>query len=146
MSQFAAPDAEMLKRIAEAEAAVAALADEYLDYARTDIAQINAGIAAVKKAVDAGSDSAALVAQVFAIAHNIKGQAGSFGFPLLTEIAASICGHTRHARGADAAMADALTRHGAALVQVLDQNLKDDGGAQGAAVMAGLSPIIARED
>ncbi|HRE60235.1 MAG TPA: Hpt domain-containing protein [Micropepsaceae bacterium] len=146
MTQTAMSDAEMLQRIADAEAAVAALADEYLDYARADIAQINAGIAAVKNAVDAGSDSATLVADVFAVAHNIKGQAGSFGFPLLTEIAASICGHTRHAKGADAAMADALLLHGAALAEVLDQNLKDDGGAAGSAIMARLSPIIARED
>lgn len=146
MTQTATPDAEMLKRIAEAEAAVAALADEYLDYARADTSQINAGIDAVKQAVDAGRDSAALVAGVFAIAHNIKGQAGSFGFPLLTEIAASICGHTRHAKGADAAMAEALLQHGKALAQVLEQNLKNDGGAPGAAIMARLSPIIARED
>lgn len=146
MNQAATPDAEMLKRIADAEAAVAALADEYLDYARVDIAQINEGIAALADAVAGGRETKPLVANVFAIAHNIKGQAGSFGFPLLTEIAASICGHTRHAIGADAAKADALRQHGAALLHVLTQNLRDDGGAEGAAVMARLSSIIARED
>ncbi len=139
-------NAEMLQRIAEAEAAVAALADEYLDYARADVAEINSGITTLAETVKAGGETKPHVARVFAVAHNIKGQAASFGFPLLTDVAASICGHTRHADGADMRMADALVMHGEALSQILEGNLRDDGGAAGAALIARLAPVMARED
>jgi HPt (histidine-containing phosphotransfer) domain-containing protein len=123
-------DAEALAR---AEAAVAALSDDYLAWVRADLARLAGAVAALR---DAGAPCRPAAAEaVFAIAHDIKGQAGTFGYPLLTRLGAELCRQVRAAAMADLAPIEALA---AAMAQVVAHGLTGDGGAAGAALLARL--------
>lgn len=65
--------------LARAEAALAALADNYLAWAEADVARLRAALDPFQPDL------------LFAIAHDVKGQAGTFGFPLITELANRLC-------------------------------------------------------
>ena len=72
--------------IAQAEAAVAALRDSYREQLVADVAALQE----VWSRLDAGAAPAQVLKDVHAIAHNVKGQGGSFGYDLVTAIGASI--------------------------------------------------------
>lgn len=65
--------------LARAEAALAALADSYRAWSAADCARL-------LEAHQTGDRS-----RVFTIAHDIKGQAATFGFPEITRRAAELC-------------------------------------------------------
>src|SRR5262249_59846534 len=83
------PMSSLLKR---AEAAVADLARDYPTWALTDVAKARA---ALDTARDDAGQRGAQVEALFRIAHDLKGQGASFGFPLVTRIAQSLCILTR---------------------------------------------------
>ena len=76
-------DAEMLAR---AEAAVAELAAGYPDWASQDLEQMRAAVAALRAAPTPEQARA-----FYLLAHDVKGQGGSFGYPLISTIAGSLC-------------------------------------------------------
>ncbi len=65
--------------LARAEAALAALACDYHAWAAADLVRLRTALAPFQPD------------RLFAIAHDIKGQAGTFGFPLVTERANALC-------------------------------------------------------
>jgi chemotaxis protein histidine kinase CheA len=75
--------------ILRAEAAVAALREQFVEWVRKDLAQIDA---LYREAVAAGEGDAraALFERIRQIAHNIKGQGGTFGYSDMTDAAAAI--------------------------------------------------------
>ena len=81
------------RMIADAEAAVAALAAEYVIYARDDLANLRRLYEAAAPVL-ANADApvfCAQAAEMFSIVHNVKGQGGAFGYDLLTELGSSLC-------------------------------------------------------
>ena len=70
--------------------------------------------------------------RMFAIAHDIKGQAGTFGYPLLSDLAARLCRllQTDGAEGAGSLVA--------AMAEVVRDRLAGDGGERGREMVAGL--------
>lgn len=84
--------------LARAEAALAALADHYRSWAAADLVRLRAALTPFRPDT------------LFAIAHDIKGQAGTFGFPLVTERANALCRilEGRPAPEQAAALVDAL--------------------------------------
>jgi len=107
--------------LARAEAALAALSERYLAWAGADVARLVAGLDGLR-AGDGGS-----LAEVFAIAHDIKGQAATFGYPLVTAIANRLC------RLIEAGPADitAIAAHVDAIAAAVAQRLGGDGGDEG---------------
>lgn len=75
-------DAEAMRR---AEAAVAAMREDYLAWLRRDVARLDAMLAQAQRAGDAAD-----FAGMLRIAHDMRGQGGTFGFPLVSEVAASL--------------------------------------------------------
>src|SRR3546814_9188911 len=71
-----------------AEAAVAALRVDYLRWVEEDLAKLDAALSMAAR--DAAQRDAALQ-DVHRVAHDMRGQGGSFGYPLVTRIAASLC-------------------------------------------------------
>lgn len=70
---------EIVAMLAQAEAAVAGLSADYATTAREDCAALKAALAAKE------------AEQAFDLAHNLKGQGGSFGYPLITDFAHQVC-------------------------------------------------------
>lgn len=125
--------------LARAEAALAALGGDYLTWAANDIDRLRAAVAALRRAgpgsMEQRTDAARLV---FAIAHDVKGQAATFGYPLLSRFAAALCRLTGNGEAACATRAEALV---AAMGLVLHGHLTDEGGEGGRVLVARLQGL-----
>ena len=71
-----------------AEAAVAALADSFLEWIGEDIGRAKEALAAGQ---EKPGDNQPELRAIFEVVHNVKGQGGSFGYDLLTKIGGSLC-------------------------------------------------------
>lgn len=89
--------------VARAEAVVAAFADEYLNWLGDDLDRID-------KMLDSARSSPGMVEQLRRKAHDIRGQGGSFGFPLITSLADALHKVVTTQQGG-------LTDHGTALIR-----------------------------
>src|SRR5690242_19347345 len=81
--------------LARAQAAVADLAKNFAESARADLDRC---AVALKAAREQPARRAEGVKEIYGIAHNLKGQGTSFGYPLITRIGQSLCLLTRRAR------------------------------------------------
>jgi len=110
--------------LARAQAAVAALSRDYLNWARADLDQCRQHLAAAQAAPDQSSPH---IEALFGVAHNIKGQGTSFGYPLMTQLGQSLCQLTRLPSPFDAAKLGLVAAHLEVMASVLDQEARDDG-------------------
>jgi HPt (histidine-containing phosphotransfer) domain-containing protein len=123
--------------LARAEAALAALAGSYLAWADADAARLAAGLE------QALCDSAGLHAhlpRLFRVAHDIKGQAATFGYPLVSDIAQRLCRVLQDCLDPDPSPGDAdrISAHVGALVRAISLRLAGDGGETGRHLLASL--------
>jgi hypothetical protein len=123
--------------IAQAEAAVAALRDSYREQLLID----SASLLELWSTLEKGASPAAVLQQVHAIAHNVKGQGGSFGYDLVTSIGASLCDFIR---SGDRTTADGLNivhAHIKILKMVGDNDISGTGGETGERIVAKLHAL-----
>lgn len=130
-------DAEALAR---AEAALAALAGGYLRWAEADMAALRAALAEARAAAPAARGVAC--AHVFAVAHNIKGQAATFGYPLLTRLGNAVCRLLESDTAADDGVLARVEALVTAMGEVVTRNLRDDGGAAGRDLVLRLDGVL----
>lgn len=128
------------ERLAQAEAAINALKGEYAHQLRADVGQL----AEIFGSVDAVNPSKSKLEDLFAIAHNLKGQAGSFGYDLVTSIAASLCDLLR-AQGDEIGTRDlkVIGQHVQVLGRVVDKGIVGDGGETGRKIVKSLRDLHA---
>jgi len=134
-----AKPADMSARIAEAEAAVAALADQFIPWAKEDLEKLRAKTA---EAREAPQEHARIVPEIFDLAHNVKGQGGSFGFHLLTKIGHSLCELTREREHMEPGELDVVDHHIKAMAVVLDNRITGEGGEAGTRLIAKLTAMV----
>ena len=132
----------MSATLARAEAAVADLARDYATWALADVAKAGKALAAAKADVAARPTQ---VEALFRVAHDLKGQGTSFGYPLVTKIGHSLCALTR-----DRVLAyedkhlELAQAHVDAIQLVLTKGIKGDGGKVGAELVAKLEQRVAQ--
>ena len=130
--------------MADAEAALDDLKDNYEVWVREDLE----GIAAQLKALDAAGDeeaSLAVVKAIHGVAHNIKGQAATFDYQLLTEVAHSLCGMISHDELAATRLKPLIELHVEAMRLIVGQQIKGKGGATGKELVAGLHAAVQKK-
>jgi Hpt domain len=130
-------NAETIRR---AEEAVGKLADEYRSWVRADLVKLRADMAS---AAAGGEARMAAYKDVRHIAHDLRGQGATFGFPLITRIATSIS-HIVKERTPDAESDTLLNVHFDALTRVVDDNVADPGSAEAMAIIATLEAATGR--
>jgi hypothetical protein len=119
--------------IARAEAALKGLVAEYERRAAQDVARLKTLLAELK----AGTDAPSSWEPFHRIAHDMKGQGGTFDYGLVSEIADRFCGFlkrtppSRQAAGPIGAFIEALAT-------VLNTRLTGNGGEAGAAILASI--------
>ncbi len=111
----------------------------YLKAVKQDVAKLEQMLAALTR--DPESWSTALSGMV-GIVHDIKGQGTSFGYPLMTSVGDTLLTLLRMARGGDPATLELASAHVQALRIVLEQDIKGDGGEQGAALASRLKDLV----
>jgi len=132
------PGAVDLATLERAENVIAAMADSYLEWVQEDLQRIDEAYKNLSKAT---GDRKKEAEAVFQIAHDIKGQGGSFGYDLLTVIGNELCRLIERVDTYGEAEVQAIKVHIDALKLVIKSNMKDDGGANGQALVAGIRQV-----
>jgi chemotaxis protein histidine kinase CheA len=132
-------DRKMEAVLARAQAAVADLAKTYGPNTTADLDRCAALLKAARE--DAGS-RAASIKDLYNIAHNIKGQGSSFGYPLVTRIGHSLCTLMRQERDFADADLNVMQAHLDALRLILAKDIKGEGGEVGNKLAARLENMV----
>lgn len=134
-------DDDVPDAVREAEAAVAALADNFLEWINEDIDRAKEALAGAQ---DKPGDNQPELREIFGVVHNVKGQGGSFGYDLLTEIGGSLCNYLRaEAASADEKQLRVIAGHFAAMDFVLEKNIRGSGDAIGDRLIGKIAKLVA---
>jgi hypothetical protein len=114
--------------IARADAVVASMAEDYTEWAEEDLASMQAAVDAIRKNP---ADHGNALGRLRTISLDMKGQGGTFGFQLITEIGDSL---HKFVFGLDEAKeldVKVVESHMNAMKVVMAREIRDDGGPVG---------------
>lgn len=135
-------EAEMLRR---AEQAVTALKDEYPRWVESHITDLEEAYAKARAHPDACDADLGSVAE---IAHDVKGEGTTYGYPLMTRLGDSLHRFTttmlEGANQRSDTRLDIIEQHIAAMRVVIRDRIEGDGGDLGQSLLASLEEAIAR--
>jgi hypothetical protein len=125
--------------LARAQAAVADLAKNFAESAVGDLDRCAGFLKAAREQPTTRSES---VKEVYGIAHNLKGQGSSFGYPLITRIGQSLCQLTRPQRDFSDADLGVIQAHLDAIRLILAKDIKGEGGEVGGKLATRLETLV----
>ena len=128
MADFDDPPEISAEAMARAEAALAGLSLRYLGWAEADMARLRARLDEVRAA---GPDAIKALAAMFTISHDMKGQAATFGYPLITELGNRLCRRIETCPSPAHQDLERIARLVEAIGEVLGARLEGDGGEAG---------------
>jgi len=120
-----------------AEDAVAELAADYSNWALNDVKRAEDAFALIK---NEPANRPAHLETLYRATHDMKGQGGSFGFPLVTKIGQSLCRYL-HSGEIGEPHFPVIQAHIGALRLILEKSIKGDGGAMGSKLVAKLESL-----
>ncbi|HVZ00863.1 MAG TPA: hypothetical protein VHA35_15250 [Dongiaceae bacterium] len=127
--------------LARAQAAVADLARNFAESAVVDLDRCGAFL---KTAREDSAARPANVKEIYGIAHNLKGQGTSFGYPLITRIGQSLCQLTRRERDFSDGDLGIVQAHLDAIRLILAKDIKGEGGEVGNKLAARLETLVSQ--
>ncbi|MDA8230719.1 MAG: Hpt domain-containing protein [Magnetospirillum sp.] len=119
--------------VARAEAAVSSLAEAYVVWAKADAARL---VACHERLRSDPHGRRHHLSEIFRIAHDIKGQAATFGFPLWSDIANRLCRLAKKCPAGDECWSEPIAAHVAVLDRVIAAGL--GGGREAPLILAEL--------
>lgn len=131
-------DLDMLEK---AEQIIAGLQGNYLEWVLDDLNKLQAHY---DRAVAEPENRAQAVADIFHVAHDVKGQGGSFGYHLMTSIGNQLCRFTEALQEAGPAELDVIKLHIDAMRLIIAERLEGTGGTAGEKMLAGLQAVTAK--
>lgn len=120
-----------------AENAVVGLHDEYEQRLEDEIGQFEADFDAMRKSGDLEPK------RLFALAHELRGEAGSYGYPLISRSADALCKLLEKRTALSPADVGIVDAHVRAFRTVLKRRIKGDGGEAGQRLVDRLEAIVA---
>jgi chemotaxis protein histidine kinase CheA len=129
--------------LARAEKAVVEMEQEYARWAGEDINLMESIIENIKQS--RGKDQG-LIRDLYRHAFDMKGQGGSFGYQMVTQIAGSLTDFLESRSILKAIDMEACTAHVSAMRAVFAQDVRDDGGPTGIALLDGLKQLVAKAE
>jgi len=123
--------------VAQAEAAVAALSASYYGQLTSDVKTLSE----MWNSLEQGMSVADVLAQIQSLAHNIKGQGGSFGYDLVTAVGASLCDYIRNGERRSVDELNIVHAHIKILKMIADNDISGTGGDTGARIIAKLAAL-----
>lgn len=130
-----------LDALERAEAIIANLTDSYLEWVQEDLAKIQA-------AYDSLPASPAItkadIDKVFHVAHDIKGQGGSFGYNLMTVVGNQLCRFLEKKESLSSSDVQAVKVHIDTMKLIIAQKMTGDGGPEGTKLLKGLEFLLAK--
>lgn len=125
--------------IRRADKQVQKLSGEFEEIFAATIPALGEAMEAVRKSD--GTDTDAL-AQVRRMLHDLRGQAGTFGYPLVSQVGDSACKFIDLSETVGPAETEVLGMHVDALKAISQAKIKGDGGPVGAELRGGLRKVI----
>lgn len=132
------PTPEML---AKADAAVNRMTESYPTWAIKDVDTLGSLIDS--EASDMKRDEDRL-REAYKLSHDMRGQGGSFGYPMITGVADSFCKFVNSLDAIDGRAVEILQAHVKAMRAILQNRIKGDGGPIGAKILDGLHKAVAK--
>ena len=102
------------------------MAGDYLEWVEEDLLNVNEVLANLKAAKK--EDRPEHLERIFHFSHDIKGQGGSFGYPIMTLIGGQLCAFVESLDGAGAAEIEVIELHIDAMKLVIAKRMSGDGG------------------
>jgi CheY-like chemotaxis protein len=127
--------------LAEAEQTLEREARGFLDWAKQYLDQLSTQIASAK---EDQTNRGAHLAEVNRIAHELRGQGGTFGYPLITLFAKSLYEATEYPCREDDANLEICRAHLDTLRAVIREKIEGDGGAIGRQLLMSLNQAITK--
>ncbi|MGE0253699.1 MAG: Hpt domain-containing protein [Alphaproteobacteria bacterium] len=123
--------------LAQAEAAIASMRGEFEERMTDEAARL-------VQLVDGFAAADGQLKAIFRVAHELRGQGGTFGYPMVTEIGTLLCDYIEKLPDPAAADRSVLRAHAEALNAVVANRVQGDGGATGAGIVDGLRVLVNR--
>ena len=133
-----AVDLDTLKR---AEAVIADMTDNYMEWVAKDLAKIHRALEDLKGEKKDHKDA---LARIFQLSHDMKGQGGSFGYTLMTILGGTLCNFVENLEDAGPAEVEVIQLHINAMDLVIAKQMKGDGGKEGERLLKGLGLVAAK--
>lgn len=119
--------------LAQAQAAVASMADQYIGWVTADLQRLDKAVAGI----DAANPAPGLKA-AYEVAHDIKGQGATFGYRLVTDIGALLCRYLQEASAANTCDLAVIEAFQQALTTVVENRVQGDAGELGQEILSSL--------
>lgn len=132
---------EVQDMMSRAQASIDTIADDYETWAVEDLARIHAAMEMVRSEEARRGEH---LRAVFRISHEMKGQGGTFGYPLVSEIAHSLCGFIDTADESQPLTVNVVDAHIQALNLIIKSRMSGDGGKAGDELLSGLLDAAAK--
>ncbi|HMK67779.1 MAG TPA: Hpt domain-containing protein [Stellaceae bacterium] len=124
--------------VAQVDRILGTLSERYPDLAREAIETLGAmarRFVAAPLDVEAGKE-------LYRIAHGLKGNAATLGYPLVTTVAGSLCTLLEHEPSPCPRTQRAIAAHADALLLIIDRRLSGDGGVDGRELSRDLAVLV----
>ena len=131
-------DNELLER---AEKAVQKMEVSYNEWVKDDLDEIEM---VLKDLIAADGKDNDLIKQLYCVVFDTKGQGGSFGYHLLTQVAGSLADFLNDRKEFNQFGLEVATAHVASMRAVIKENIRDDGGPTGVALVESLQTMVAK--
>src|SRR5947207_2270269 len=131
------PESDLDDPVGRAEKALAGLSGEFKDWMAIEAARLSAAHATVLR--DGFNDESR--EELFRAAHDIKGDAATFGFPSAGAAAESLCRIIEHAPELDEVPSDLITHHINAIQAIVRERSKLDTAAMASELSRSLRGI-----
>ncbi len=123
------------KAIERADAAIKMIGNDFANWAQSDLDELDKALAAARKNPDQQED---YITEIFRRAMELKGQGGSFGYDLISQVGDSLKKFTDSRSEANPRDMEIIAAHVDAMRRVMVDNIKGDGGDVGRAIIDGL--------
>ena len=129
----------MAEITANAEVAIRNIEVNYEPAVQANLRIINDAVATTINAPSSAPDA---LKTIFSMSHDIKGQAATLDYPLLTAIAQSLCRFVSTGESTAAKRLDVIKKHARAMEIVLAHMIKGDGGKKGQELLDALGAAV----
>lgn len=125
--------------MARAEAALAEMVEDYPDWVRGLLQKLSEEH---RRAVDTPHERRSQFEKIRRIAHDMKGQGGTFNYPLITDISDSLYNFTGPNAGMSDNHVEIIKAHIDSMRVVINERLQGEGGQNAQALKKGLQMAI----
>ncbi|CCQ74042.1 Hpt domain-containing protein [Magnetospira sp. QH-2] len=126
--------------LAKAEMVIADMAEDYLDWVQADLDALQGAYDLLANGNDEEKTNA--LKSIFGVAHDMKGQGGSFNYPLITQVCYQLCRFLEHLETPNEKEMEVIQLHINAVQLIILNQMTGDGGKSGESLVRGLELVL----